>query len=91
MPDYNTLRQAYHLPTVETFEEINPSLFQKRPDILNTVKEAYQGRVNNIDAYVGGMLESVGNPGPLFSAVIIEQFTRLRDSDRFWFENMDNG
>lgn len=45
-----------------------------------------------LDAYVGGMLESNGDgPGQLFSKVIIDQFERLRDSDRFWFENELNG
>ena len=40
--------------------------------------------------YVGGMLETHGGPGSLFRAIIKEQFTRLRDADRFWFENTDN-
>lgn len=33
------------------------------------------------------MLESYGGPGELFTAVIKEQFIRIRDADRFWFEN----
>lgn len=37
------------------------------------------------------MLESDGKPGELFSAVILEQFKRIRDADRFWFENEANG
>jgi dual oxidase len=39
------------------------------------------------------MLETTleGNPGPLFSTVIKEQFERLRESDRFWFENKETG
>ena len=36
----------------------------------------------NIDLYVGGMLESYGGPGPLFTKIIREQFERLRDADR---------
>ena len=36
------------------------------------------------------MLETHGGPGSLFRAIIKEQFTRLRDADRFWFENTDN-
>ena len=45
----------------------------------------------NLDLYVGGMLESFGGPGPLFTKIIREQFERLRDADRFWFENQENG
>ena len=45
----------------------------------------------NIDLYVGGMLESYGGPGPLFTKIIQQQFERLRDADRFWFENQENG
>lgn len=33
------------------------------------------------------MLESTGHPGELFRAIIMDQFTRIRDADRFWFEN----
>lgn len=47
--------------------------------------------MDNVDVYVGGMLESDGKPGELFTSVIIDQFTRIRDADRFWFENEDNG
>ncbi len=36
------------------------------------------------------MLESVNGPGPLFTKIIKEQFMRLRDADRFWFENREN-
>ena len=53
--------------------------------------EAYGDRVMNIDLYVGGMLESRDGPGELFRAIIKEQFQRLRDADRFWFENTENG
>ena len=46
---------------------------------------------NFLCRYIGGMLESTDGPGILFRAIIKEQFTRLRDADRFWFENEDNG
>ena len=37
------------------------------------------------------MLECDGSkPGPLFTEIIKEQFLRLRDADRFWFENEEN-
>lgn len=51
---------------------------------------AYNNKIDNVDVYVGGMLESYGNPGELFTTVIKEQFARIRDADRFWFENEKN-
>lgn len=48
--------------------------------------------VDNIDVFVGGMFETTPNgPGELFKAIIIDQFVRIRDGDRFWFENRANG
>ena len=45
---------------------------------------------NNIDIWVGGMMESGKNgPGPLFRTVILDQFLRIRDGDRFWYENYE--
>lgn len=52
----------------------------------------YNSSIDRLDAYVGGMLEADGSgPGELFTAIIKDQFERLRDSDRFWFENKQNG
>ena len=89
LPDYNTVRKCNNLPMVNDFAEINPTLNRTNPDIFVKLAEAYNGKIDNIDLYVGGMLESVDGPGPLFTKLIKEQFERLRDSDRFWFENRE--
>lgn len=91
LPDYNTMRAAYQLPRIKDWNEINPKLFKKRPEILRLLVAAYENKIDNVDVYVGGMLESYGGPGELFSKVIMEQFTRIRSADRFWYENEDNG
>ena len=57
------------------------------------LKELY-GDVNNIDAYIGGMAEdhiSQTNLGPLFYASLKEQYGRIRDGDRLFYENVENG
>jgi len=59
--------------------------------LFTKLDKLYEGNLNNIDVYLGGMLESNDGPGPLFTAIIKEQFTRIRDADRFWYENEDNG
>ncbi|XP_013145053.1 PREDICTED: dual oxidase [Papilio polytes] len=91
LPDYNTARTYFGLPKIKTFNEINPVLFDNNPDLLQRLVQAYDGKLDNIDVYIGGMLESTGHPGDLFRAIIIDQFTRIRDGDRFWFENDKNG
>ena len=62
-----------------------------QPEIFAKLEKMYGSNLNNIDLYLGGMLESNGNPGPLFQAITLEQFRRIRDADRFWFENERNG
>lgn len=91
LPDYNTIRVHYNLSRIENFTDINPKLFKERPELLRLLVAAYSNNIDNIDVYVGGMLESYGKPGELFREVIKEQFVRLRESDRFWFENEGNG
>lgn len=60
--------------------------------LIERLYTLYKGNLNNIDLFVGGMLESEnGRPGELFRKIIKEQFERLRDADRFWFENTNNG
>lgn len=91
LPDYNTARAHYGLPKRKAWNDINPSLFNKNPALLRSLMEVHSNNLNNVDVYLGGMLESTSGPGELFTAVIREQFLRLRDSDRYWFENEDNG
>jgi len=83
------VRRFSGLPPITEMEQINPEFFSKHPDLAKKLKEAY-GSVNNIDLYIGGMLESKDGPGELFTMIMLEQFSRLRDADRFWFENVDN-
>lgn len=48
----------------------------------------YENNLDNLDIYPAGILESREDaPGPLFKAAIIDQFIRIRDGDRYWFEN----
>uniref|UniRef100_T1IYT7 NAD(P)H oxidase (H2O2-forming) n=1 Tax=Strigamia maritima TaxID=126957 RepID=T1IYT7_STRMM len=89
LPDYNTVRRTFGLPTITNWTDINPHAFRKNPEVFYRLKELYKD-TNNIDVYIGGMLESNNGPGPLFKKIIKEQFLRIRDADRFWFENKEN-
>ena len=76
LPDYNTARKCYGLDKVATWEEINPLLASTHPEIFLKMSELYSGDLGNVDVFVAGLLESVDGPGPLFSTIIKEQFTR---------------
>ena len=45
---------------------------------------------DNIDLFVGGMVENTiegTRLGPVFMCLLTLQFKRVRDGDRFWYEN----
>src|SRR5262249_42628532 len=53
------------------------------------LKQLY-ANVDNIDPWIGGLAEDHvpgSSTGPLIRAGLIDQFTRLRDGDRFWYQN----
>ncbi|MBI3862694.1 MAG: peroxidase [Planctomycetia bacterium] len=88
LADYNTVRAAYGLPRVTSFAQITSNV-----TLQNQLKALY-GNVNNIDLWVGALAEDHvrgSSVGPLVQKVIADQFQRLRDGDRFWFERQFSG
>lgn len=59
--------------------------------LLRDVADLYSGDITKLELFPGGLLESLSGPGPVFSAIILDQFERIRNGDRFWFENRQNG
>ncbi|NEP10219.1 MAG: hypothetical protein F6K14_08365 [Symploca sp. SIO2C1] len=85
LADYNTIRESFGLPRVTSFAEIT-SDSEKQV----TLGELY-GSVDNIDAFVGMLAEDLlpgGSVGQTIAAVLTDQFARLRDGDRFYYENV---
>ena len=84
LPDYNTVRSAYGLPPANTFDDVSSN-----PDAQHTMRNAY-GEVQHLDLWTGGLAED-HVPGAMigetFHTIITDQFRRLRDGDRYWFEN----
>ncbi len=81
---YNEVREAMGLPAVTSFSQITSNV-----TVQKELQEAY-GNVNNIDAFEGGLAEDPvagSDVGPLFQAIMANQFTRLRDGDRFFYLN----
>ncbi|ESO87606.1 hypothetical protein LOTGIDRAFT_235056 [Lottia gigantea] len=90
LPGYNEIRQTYGLNRLGNWSDINPDL----TEILEKLRELYDNDTapDNLDIFTGGLLETTDDGlGPLFKAITIEQFERIRDGDRFWFENRNNG
>jgi hypothetical protein len=88
LADYNAVRVAYGLPAVDSFDDITAD-----EEVQQTLEELY-GDVDNIDLWVGAMAEDHvrgSSAGPLMRAVIADQFERLRDGDRFWYQRAFSG
>jgi hypothetical protein len=88
LADYNTTRAAYGLQRVTSFAQINSN-----PDVQAELQTLY-GSVDNIDLWVGGLAEDHvpgGSVGPLFTRIISNQFQRIRNADRLWFERIYSG
>ncbi|MFK8111217.1 MAG: peroxidase family protein [Rubripirellula sp.] len=86
--DYNSTRVAYGLDSMESFDEITSNLE------LRWKLESLYGNVDNIDLWVGLMAEDHAHGasvGELTHAIVTDQFTRLRDGDRLFYENVFEG
>jgi hypothetical protein len=83
VPDFNTIRESIGLERIVDFEDICQN------DNFNEDMKNLYGSVDNIDPWVGFLAEDK-MPEMLFgrtvAEIIKEQFQRLRDADRFYFE-----
>ena len=85
LADYNTIRAAYGLPRVTRFDQITSD------KTMQAKLSAAYGNVNKIDLWIGGLAEDHlpgSSLGATFTRIIVDQFTRLRDGDRFWYQNL---
>jgi hypothetical protein len=84
LPGYNQVRADFGLPRVTSFAQIssNPAVQAKLDSVYNSV--------DDVDLWVGGLAENKV-PGALvgetFFVILRDQFERLRDGDRFWYES----
>lgn len=86
LPGYLAYRRYCNLSAPDTFEYLDDI---NSLDIKKKLEELY-GHPDNIDVWVGGILEDQlkgAKVGPLFRCLLVEQFSRLRAGDRFWYEN----
>ncbi len=84
LPSYAAMRRALKLRPVTKFSDLNPDLA-----VVQRLAAVYAS-VEDIDLWIGGLSE-VPRPGAMlgetFSRIVADQFTRLRDGDRFWYQS----
>jgi len=84
LADFNTVRQAYGLDPVESFADISSDA-----DVQSALRFVY-GDVSDLDLWVAAVAEDHvpgASVGETLQAIIGDQFRRLRDGDRHWYEN----
>ncbi|RXN27667.1 dual oxidase 1-like protein [Labeo rohita] len=89
LPSYNQIRESLNMRPINSWDEINPKL--SNTQFLRKLAELYENDISRLELFVGGLLETQEGPGPVFSTIILDQFERIRNADRFWFENIQNG
>ncbi|KAL2716374.1 peroxidasin [Vespula squamosa] len=90
IPGYLEWRKYCNMSYIETFDDLAVDI--KDPKVRQKLRELY-GHPGNIDVWVGGILEDQlpdAKVGPLFKCLLVEQFRRIRNGDRFWYENPSN-
>ncbi len=88
LPDYNSVRVQLGLGPVESFADITSDT-----ELQSQLELAY-GSVDLIDFWVGALAEDHvlgANVGECLLMTIRDQFTAIRDGDRFWYENTFSG
>ncbi|XP_043926194.1 peroxidasin homolog isoform X2 [Protopterus annectens] len=87
IPPYYEYRIFCNLSAVHTFEDLRNEI--KNPEIRDKLKRLY-GSPLNIDLFPALMVEDVipgSRLGPTLMCLLTTQFKRVRDGDRFWYEN----
>lgn len=84
IPGYNDVREGYGLLRKSTFAEITSDAQ------LQTKLQNLYTSPDYIDPWVGALCEDhiIGSSvGELVLSILTEQFRRVRDGDRFWYQN----
>ncbi|KAM9810964.1 eosinophil peroxidase-like [Neosynchiropus ocellatus] len=87
LPGYNQWRRFCGLSVPKNRNQLSRVLQNKvlARNLLNLY-----GRPGNIDVWLGGIAEPFvpgGRVGPLFACLISTQFQKIRQGDRYWWEN----
>ncbi|KRZ83387.1 Peroxidasin -like protein [Trichinella sp. T8] len=87
LPGYLEYRKFCNLSSPDTFDSLSDVI----PDqSIRRKLQILYGHPGNVDLWVGGVLEKLlpgARVGETFACIIADQFRRIRDGDRFWYEN----
>lgn len=84
VPGYNDMREAMGLSRHTQYGQITSD-----NDLAEALFDTY-GDINEIDLWVGGLAEDAvfgSQLGELLQEILVQQFTALRDGDRFWWQD----
>eukprot|EP01119_Soliformovum_irregulare_P005861 TRINITY_DN17601_c0_g1_i1.p1 TRINITY_DN17601_c0_g1~~TRINITY_DN17601_c0_g1_i1.p1 ORF type:complete len:777 (+),score=169.39 TRINITY_DN17601_c0_g1_i1:717-3047(+) len=85
IPSFQEARAMFGLSPYTSFDDVTANA-----TLAAALSQAYAGNLEDCDLYVCGLAEDNAvnaNVGPTFAAIITEQYRRVRDGDRFWYEN----
>ena len=83
LPSFAALRAHLGLRPVRSFRDINP-----QGGVAARLAAVYASAAD-VDLWIGGLAEAKkpgSMVGPVFERILVDQFTRLRDADRFWYQ-----
>uniref|UniRef100_H3CS91 Peroxidasin n=1 Tax=Tetraodon nigroviridis TaxID=99883 RepID=H3CS91_TETNG len=87
IPPYNDYRTFCNLTSAQTFDDLRNEI--KNPTVREKIQRLY-GTPLNVDLFPALMAEDLvpgSRLGPTLMCLLATQFKRLRDGDRFWYEN----
>uniref|UniRef100_A0A3P8Q8C0 Ig-like domain-containing protein n=1 Tax=Astatotilapia calliptera TaxID=8154 RepID=A0A3P8Q8C0_ASTCA len=87
IPPYNDYRTFCNLTSARTFDDLKNEI--KNPSVREKLQRLY-GTPLNIDLFPALMAEDLvpgSRLGPTLMCLLTTQFKRVRDGDRFWYEN----
>ncbi|XP_056259507.1 eosinophil peroxidase isoform X1 [Seriola aureovittata] len=87
LPGYNAWRRFCGLSQPRNQQELGRVL--NNTNLARRLLQLY-GTPDNIDVWLGGVAEPFvrgGRVGPLFACLIANQFQKIRQGDRLWYEN----
>ena len=83
--DFNAFRKALGLAAVADLDDLTGDT-----RVASRVRRVYGDTMDGLDVWVGALAERPqphNGLGELMEAALVDQFTRTRDGDHYWYEN----